>query len=111
MKKYDGDFSSYNPRFLECRVGMSGHNWRWQTDFKIVRNARGEIIEFSRSRRCVRCKTESIKVYDGKTGRILRRTYNYVDDYQVDSTKTIVEPGMAALEALRRSLREGHVEE
>lgn len=111
MKKHEGDLTDYKASYLECRPGMSGHSWRWQTDFKIVRNSSGTITEFSRMRRCIRCKSESVKVYDGITGHLLRRTYNYVDGYQIDSTKFKVEPGQPALEALRRAMEAGRAEE
>lgn len=78
MKKHTGDLSSYRATYLECRVGMSGHNWKWDTDFKILRNPKGEIIEFSRARHCTRCTSKNVKVYDGKTGHVLRRSYDYV---------------------------------
>lgn len=111
-KKHDGSITTYRATYLDCRVGMSGHNWRWLTDFKILRNPKGEITEFSRSRRCVRCKSESIKVYDGKTGTVLRRAYNYADGYMVDTEhKGSFQPGMASLEALRRALVAGQAEE
>lgn len=90
---------------------MSGHSWKWRGDFKILRNARGEITEFSRLRQCQRCKTYSIKVYDGKTGRLIRRTYRYVDGYMVDSKVLKFEPGAAALESLRRSFENNRVQE
>lgn len=110
MKKHTGDLSSYRATYLECRVGMSGHNWKWDTDFKILRNPKGEIIEFSRARHCTRCTSKNVKVYDGKTGHVLRRSYDYVDGYQVDHEHPI-EPGMAVMEALRRSLDAGRVVE
>lgn len=110
MKKHEGDISSYRATYLDCRIGMSGHNWRWLTDFKIVRDTRGNITEFSRSRRCTRCKSESVKVYDGKTGTVIRRAYRYADGYMTDHEHPI-RPGMATLEALKRSLDAGKVEE
>lgn len=106
MKKHDGDIHSYRATFLECRVGMSGHSWRWLTDFKIVRSRNGEIVEFSRARQCSRCKSESIKVYDGKTGTVLRRIYKYTDGYMTDADHSF-QPGQASLEALRRALTAG----
>lgn len=111
MKKHESDLTSYKNSFLDCRPGMSGHRWVWKTDFKILRNPQGEISEFSRLRRCVRCHTESIKVYDGKSGRLLRRSYTYPDGYMIDTQQFSFEPGMAALESLRRSLDAGKVEE
>lgn len=112
MKKHEGDISSYRATYLDCRMGMSGHNWHWLNDFRILRNTRGEITEFSRARRCTRCKSESIKVYDGKTGTVLRRAYRYADGYMVDREHSgSFQPGMASLEALRRALDAGKVEE
>lgn len=112
MKKYEeNDLSKYKTSYLDCRPGMSGHRWVWQTDFKILRNYAGEIIEFSRLRKCTRCSTESKKVYNGKTGRLLRRSYTYPDGYTIDSTRFQLEAGMAALEALNRSMKGGGVEE
>lgn len=112
MKKYDAqDLSKYKASYLDCRPGMSGHRWVWQTDYKILRNGRGDIIEFSRLRKCNRCQTESKKVYNGKTGRLLRRSYTYPDGYTIDSNSFHLEAGMAALESLRRSLEGGGVEE
>lgn len=111
MKKHEADLTTYRASYLECRPGMSGHSWKWQHDFKIVRNRKGEIAEFSRLRRCSRCKTESVKVYDGKTGMLIRRTYRYPDGYMIDSSHFKLEPGMAALEALDRALSSGHAEE
>lgn len=111
MKKHEADLSSYKASYLDCRPGMSGHRWSWKTDFKILRNTRGEIVEFSRLRKCGRCSTESVKVFDGKTGRLLRRTYTYPDGYMIDSNKFKVEAGMAALEALRRSVEANRAEE
>ncbi len=90
---------------------MSGHRWTWKTDFKILRNVKGDITEFSRLRSCVRCKTESVKVYDGKTGRLIRRSYTYPDGYQIDSTVFQIEPGQAALESLRRALAANKADE
>lgn len=110
MKKHEGDIHSYRATFLECRVGMSGHNWHWLTDFRILRNQNGEISEFSRARRCTRCKSESIKVYDGKTGTVLRRAYKYADGYMMNTDQSF-QPGQASLEALRRSLEAGKVVE
>lgn len=111
MKKHEADLTSYRNTYLECRLGMSGHSWRWQHDFKILRNSRGVITEFSRLRRCTRCKTQSVKVYDGKTGTLLRRTYTYPDGYMIDTTHFKMMPGMAALEALNRAMASGHAEE
>lgn len=107
MKKHEGDLSSYRATYLECRPGMSGHSWKWQTDFKILRNSSGEISEFSRLRRCSRCKTESVKVYDGATGQLLRRSYTYPDGYQIDRQHFQVVAGQPALEALRRAVDSG----
>lgn len=111
MKKHEADLSTYKTSYLDCRPGMSGHSWKWTTDFKILRNTSGEIVEFSRLRKCARCHTESVKVFDGKTGRLLRRSYTYPDGYMIDSTKFQIESGMAALEALRRSVEANRVEE
>lgn len=111
MKKHEGDLSNYRAAFLDCRPGMSGHRWTWQTDFKIVRNTKGEITEFSRLRKCLRCKTTSVKAYDGKTGRLLRRSYTYPDGYTIDRNAFQFEPGMAALESLRRSMEANHTAE
>lgn len=111
MKKHESDLTSYKASFLDCRPGMSGHRWVWQTDFKILRNPKGEITEFSRLRKCMRCKTESVKVYDGKTGRLIRRSYSYPDGYMIDSNAFQFEPGMAALESLRRSMAANHTAE
>lgn len=110
MKKHEGNIGSYRATFLDCRVGMSGHNWKWLTDFKIVRDTQGNIIEFSRARRCTRCRSESIKVYDGQNGTVLRRSYRYSDGYSFDAEHA-PRPGGAVLEALRRSLEEGKIEE
>jgi hypothetical protein len=110
MKKHVTDISSYRATYLECRVGMSGHNWKWDTDFKILRNTRGVITEFSRARHCTRCQSKNVKVYDGQTGRVLRRSYEYVDGYMTDKDHAI-QPGMAVLEALRRSMEKGKAEE
>lgn len=108
MKKYDqADLSGYKLSFLDCRPGMSGHRWKWMTDYKIVRNYRGDIVEFSRKRKCTRCEATSVKVYDGRTGRVLRRWYSYESNYMIDSTKLEVEPGMVVLESLRRSVASG----
>lgn len=104
MKKHEADLTTYKAAYLDCRPGMSGHRWTWQTDFKILRNPKGAITEFSRLRRCLRCKTESVKVYDGKTGRLLRRSYTYPDGYMIDRNAYQIVPGQAALEALRRSM-------
>lgn len=111
MKKHQGDLSTYRAAFLECRPGVSGHSWKWLNDFKIVRNRSGSISEFSRLRRCTRCKSESVKVYDGTTGHVLRRSYTYVDNYMIDATKFKSEPGQAVLESLRRALESGRAEE
>lgn len=104
MKKHEADLTTYKAAYLDCRPGMSGHRWTWQTDFKILRNPKGDIVEFSRLRKCLRCKTLSIKVYDGKTGRLIRRSYTYPDGYMIDRNAYQIQPGQAALEALRRSL-------
>lgn len=111
MKKHEADLSSYKTSYLDCRPGMSGHRWIWRTDFKILRNTSGEITEFSRLRRCVRCHTESTKVYDGKTGRLIRRSYQYPDGYMISTEQFSFQPGMAALESLRRSIDAHKVEE
>ncbi len=103
MKKHEGDLTSYKASFLDCRVGMSGHNWRWITDFKVLRDSQGNIIEFSRARRCTRCRSESVKVYDGKIGTVLRRSYRYAEGYNFDHEHA-PQPGGAVLEALLRSL-------
>lgn len=111
-KRHDGNITTYRSAYLDCRVGMSGHNWRWLTDFKILRGPGGQIIEFSRARRCVRCRSESIKVYDGKTGTVLRRAYKYADGYMIAREHVgSFQPGGASLEALRRALQGGTAEE
>lgn len=111
MKKHQADLTTYKASYLDCRPGMSGHRWKWKNDFRILRNPKGTIVEFSRLRKCLRCMTESVKVYDGQTGRLLRRTYKYPDGYTIDRNVYQIEPGQAALEALRRSLAANRVEE
>lgn len=111
MKKHAGDLSTYKTKFLDCRPGNTGHRWRWEEDFHILRNRKGDIIEFRRKMKCVNCTSTRTKIYDGQ-GRIIKKGgYDYVDGYQIDGDKVSFGPGTAALESLRRALEAGRVEE
>lgn len=98
-KKFTGDIKEYNPDFLDCR---ENHNWKWVTDWNIVRGAGGRLLEFSRVKKCERCGTLVRKQYDGQTGRSLgKNSYTYVEGYQATKGNPI-DAGLARLEQLRR---------
>lgn len=101
MKRFDDDLSKYPEKYLDCR---EGHLWEWITDYNILRGSRGKLQEFSRRRRCSRCKTEVVKTYDGQTGRVLRRYYDYTNaqNYLVVKARQF-DAGQARLEGLRRA--------
>lgn len=101
MKRHEGGIESYPEHFLECRG--DSHDWKWVTDDQIVRNSRGRIIEWSRTRQCPRCKLKAIKKYDAKSGRVVGSRYDYseAEGYLARSSNGI-SAGRARLEKLRR---------
>lgn len=89
----------YNSDYLECR---ENHNWRWVNDWKIVKGVKGNILQFTRLKRCEQCKTLCHRTYDGRTGKVVRTHYDYPNGYLASSNNPI-DAGMARLEMLRRA--------
>lgn len=99
-KKFDGAPAEYKQRHLDCKSW--GHAWKHSTDFHLIRNASGQIIQFTRQLVCSHCKTERHDVYD-RTMRLADRTYYYPDGYQTSGEQTIVQQ-TARQEFMRRLL-------
>lgn len=100
-KKAESGLANYKDEFIDCR---ESHLWRWLTDWHLVRGRSGQLLEFTRIRKCERCGTEAHRRFDGKTGRVIPNAtrYIYPDGYLVDE-KHRFDTGEARLEALRRA--------
>jgi hypothetical protein len=84
-KKFTGDLSEYNENYIRCR-GIRNHTWQFETDFNVATNARGRIMEFTRTLHCAACTTNRLDTYEvTKSGkfRFKSRKYDYADGYQV----------------------------
>lgn len=98
-KKHDGNVETYNDAYLDCR---EGHEWHWVTDWNVVKGPGGRLIEFTRLKRCERCKTLAHRTYDGSTGRVVRTRYDYTDGYLMPDNARF-DAGVARLEMLKRA--------
>lgn len=88
---HEGDLSTYPERFLRCR-GDKQHTWRLETDKKILRNAAGRIIEFTRTKVCILCEMKrTTKVEVTKSGRFKPHAHQYEapDGYSVRRTNAL----------------------
>ena len=70
------------PAHLECRD--LGHNWRHHHDERTT-STRGVVIEFVRTLRCTRCKTERVEVIALPSLRRIRVGYAYPDGYRMQA--------------------------
>jgi hypothetical protein len=98
--KFEGAPAEYKQRFLDCKAW--GHNWKHTTDFHLIRNTTGTIIQFTRQVVCNHCKTERHDVFD-RSMRLASRQYYYPDGYQTTGEQPIV-LGIARQEFIRRLL-------
>lgn len=64
---------------LSCRD--LGHAWQHTDDHNIVTTARGSIIEFGRTDRCIRCGASRTRTMEVPSFRIKRTSVRYPDDY------------------------------
>lgn len=71
--------AKYRQRFLECKSW--GHTWKHHTDFHLIRNTRGEIIQFTRQTVCTNCRSERHDVFDRRMS-LVSRAYHYPDGYR-----------------------------
>jgi hypothetical protein len=84
-KVFTGELSEYDERFIRCR-GIRNHTWRFETDFNVATNARGRIMEFTRTLHCAACTTNRLDTYEVKRNgkfSFKSRKYEYADGYQV----------------------------
>jgi hypothetical protein len=98
--KFSGRPENYRQRFLDCKSW--GHAWRHTTDFRIVRNTAGDIVQFSRRMTCSHCRTERHDTYDRRMS-LTARQYLYPDEYQTSGEQAIVQQ-TARQEFMRRLL-------
>lgn len=75
--------SEYKLEYLRCR-GTMQHFWDFKSDYNIATNTRGRIIEFTRTRTCISCATQSDTVFTvEKDGSFVfqKRRYRYSEGY------------------------------
>lgn len=98
--KFTESPAKYRQRYLECKSW--GHGWKHNTDFHIVRNTAGQIIQFTRQAICANCQTERHDVFNRRM-EVVSRKYVYPDGYQT-AGEHVIDVTTARGEFVRRVL-------